>query len=187
MSENPFATEKAWSVNEGSGGILPAGEHLTEVLEVEGDGWSSGGYPQIVVTVGNDDGQIRDWIVVIPSTIGKVAQLTDAAGLERPSDAQVEADGPGYRLDPKYLQKLVGKKVGVVVRDEPDRNDPTRTRQKVAGFVPADAVKSDVPSDTSQFAPTATVPSSVADDDIPFAWIGTVEYDDVKTHPCRPL
>jgi hypothetical protein len=182
-NENPFATEKAWNVSEG-GGILPAGEHVVEIYEADGAGpKSSGGYPQIVVQAGNADGTTRDWIVVIPSTIGKVVQLTDAAGLERPSDAQVEADGPGYRLDPAYLEKLVGKQVGVVIRDEPDRQDPTRTRQRVAGWVPASAVKqSDIPSDG--FEP---VSPAVADDDIPFAWTGTVEFDDVKTHPCRPL
>jgi hypothetical protein len=183
MTENPFATEKAWSVSEG-GGILPAGEHLVEVVDIEGDSTSSGGYPQIVVNVSNADGQIRDWIVVIPSTIGKVVQLTDAAGLERPTDAQVEADGPGYRLDPKYLDKLVGKQVGVVVRDEADRNDPSKVRQRVAGYVAPSSVKqSDVPSDASEFQ----TPATVSDDDIPFRWDGAVEYDDLKTRSCRPL
>jgi hypothetical protein len=181
-SENPFATEEAWSVS--TGGILPAGEHLVEIYEVEGDGTSSGGYPQIVVKASNADGSITDWIVVIPSTIGKVVQLTDAAGLERPTDAQVEADGPGYRLDPKYVAKLVGKQVGVVVRDEADRNDPTKIRQRVAGWVaPGVVKKSDVPSDASDFQ----APATVSDDDIPFRWDGAVEYDDLKTRSCRPL
>jgi hypothetical protein len=166
---NPFATEQAWGISEGGGGgILPAGEHLVAVHEIDGTTTSSGGYPQIVVTLGNPEGTIRDWIVVIPSTIGKVVQLTDAAGLERPTDEQVEADGPGYRLDPKYLGKLVGKQIGVVVRDEADRNDPTRTRQRVAGYVPASAVKkTDVPTD--DWNPSQPAPQSVADpDDIPF-------------------
>jgi hypothetical protein len=180
MTDNPFATEKAWNVSEG-GGILPAGEHVVQIVDVEGDGNSSGGYPQIVVNAGNDEGTIRDWIVVIPSTIGKVVQLTDAAGLDRPSDAQVDADGAGYRLDPRYLDKLVGKQVGVVVRDEPDRQDPTRTRQRVAGWVPVGAVKkSDVASDG--FEPVAP---AVDDDDIPFVWEGPQDYEAAKTHGSR--
>jgi hypothetical protein len=165
-NENPFASEKAWGISEGGGGILPVGDHVVEIQDIDGAGYSSGGYPQIIVNAGNDEGTIRDWIVVIPSTIGKVVQLTDAAGLERPTDEQVEADGPGYRLDPRYTDQLVGKQVGVVVREEPDRNDPSRMRTRVGGWVPVSAVKkSDVPSDTSGFEPVA---QTVSDDDIPF-------------------
>jgi hypothetical protein len=163
--ENPFASERAWTVSEG-GEILPAGEHVVEIEEADGGGKSSGGYPQIEVRLSNNEGQIRDWIVVIPATIGRVAMFTDAAGLERPTDEQVTAEGAGYRLDPRYLDQLIGRKVGVVVRDEKDRNDPSRTRQRVAGYVPADSIaKSDVPSDTSGFEPAKQL---VADDDIPF-------------------
>jgi hypothetical protein len=163
--ENPFASERAWTVSEG-GEILPAGEHLVEIEEVDGGNKSSGGHPQIEVRLSNNEGQIRDWIVVIPATIGRVAMFTDAAGLDRPSDAQVTAEGSGYRLDARYLDQLIGRKVGVVVRDEKDRNDPTRTRQRVAGYVPASSVagKSDVPSDTSGF----DQPKQLVADDIPF-------------------
>jgi hypothetical protein len=162
MTENPFATEKAWAVGEG---ILPAGDHVVEVLEASGTGTSSGGYPQIEIRVGNADGEIRDWIVVIPTTIGKVVQLTDAVGLDRPTDAQVEADGPGYRLDPKYLDQLIGKKVGVLVRQEADRNDPTKMRDRVKGYVPhGDIGPSDVPADTSGLSDA----KPADDEDIPF-------------------
>jgi hypothetical protein len=161
MSDNPFKSEKAWSVNEGSGVILPAGDHVVEVLDADGEGTSSGGYPQLEVKCGNADGEIRDWIVVIPSTIGKVVQLTDAAGVDRPTDEQVVADGAGYRLDAKYLDQLVGKKVGIIVREEPDRNDPSRTRTRVKGYVPSGQIAaSDVPSGPAQ--------QQIADDDIPF-------------------
>jgi hypothetical protein len=165
MTENPFATEQAWSVSEGTGSILPEGDHVVEILSCEGSGTSSGGYPQLELQVGNADGQIRDWIVVIPSTIGKVVQLTDAAGLERPNEAQVLSEGPGYRLDPKYLDQLVGRQVGVLVRQEPDRNDPTRMRDRVKGYVTAGSIaKSDIPQDPS----IPASPSVVDDDDIPF-------------------
>jgi hypothetical protein len=70
----------------------------------------------------------------------------------------------------------------VVIRDEPDRQDPTRTRQRVAGWVPAGAVKqSDIPSDGG-FEP---VSPAVADDDIPFRWEGPQDYDAAKTHSSR--
>lgn len=176
MSANPFATEQAWDVG---GGFLGKGDHICEVLEIDGSPTqtSSGGHPQIEVKVGNGDGEIKDWIVVKENTIGKVVQLTDACGVERPTDAQVRPEGTGYRLDPAYLATLVGKKVGVIVREEPNKLDPTAPpRDRVKGFVPVHKIKApaDIPVDTSGYAPTeafgATFPSAVAnaEDDIPF-------------------
>jgi hypothetical protein len=83
MSDNPFASASAWDVRTGQ--MLPAGRHVCEVYEIEGGGNSSGGYPQIELKVGNADGEMRDWIVVLPSTIGKVVQLTDALRRRRSS------------------------------------------------------------------------------------------------------
>lgn len=173
-STNPFATEAAWDVSDT---ILSQGDHLVEILEVDGTGNSSGGHPQIELKSGNADGSIRDWIVVIPTSIGKVVQLTDAVGLDRPTDEQVTEEGTGYRLDPTYLGQLIGKKVGVIVRTEPNRNDPSKTRDVVKGYVPAGKIaKSDIANPSGDFDPTAptTVGASQfqsalpADEDIPF-------------------
>jgi hypothetical protein len=173
-SSNPFATEEAWEV---SGGFLPAGDHICTVRSVDGSGTSSGGHPQIEVEVGNDLGTIRDWIVVIPSTVGKVTQLTDAVGLDRPTDEQVKPDGSGFRLDPKYLARMINRRVGVLVRPEPDQRNPGQTRDRVRGYVDASKIStSDVPipagSGFDPKAPTqvgqSVFPSAVADDDIPF-------------------
>jgi hypothetical protein len=136
---NPFATESAWDVRTG-GTILPEGDHVCEITEIDGGGNSSGGYPQIEVRLGNADGEIRDWIVVLPTTVGKVVQLIEAVGLERPDDDQVHVDGAGFRLDPKYLDQLYGKKVGVIVRSEPDRKTPGVMRDRVAGYKPASEI-----------------------------------------------
>jgi hypothetical protein len=133
---NPFAQESAWDVSELP--ILPAGDHVVEVASVDGTGWSKNGYPQIEVKAKNDDGMVTDWIVVIPSTIGRVVQLTEALGLDRPKDNQVSEDREGYRLDANYLKAMVGRKVGVIVRDEPRRDDPSKTRTTIKGWVPVE-------------------------------------------------
>lgn len=177
---NPFATEEAWDVNTGT--FLGIGDHVCEVREIDGTGNSSGNHPQIEVKVANGDGEIRDWIVVIPSTIGKVIQLTDACGLRRPNDEEVVPEGTGFRLADAYLQQLVGKRVGVIVRGEPDRNDPQRIRERVKGYVDAGKIAaSDVTPSGPNTADQSTVvegpngpmtfPSAAAaknDDPIPF-------------------
>ena len=168
MTDNPFATEAAW---EPTDAILPAGEHLVEIREADGSGESSGGHPQLVVKAGNADGSITDWIVVILQTVGKVVALTDAAGLERPGDDDVQAEGTGYRISGTYVGKLIGKKIGVVIHEEPDYNDPTRTRTRVKGWVHPSKIQgtSDVPGsrEPTQVA-GHTFKSAIADDDVPF-------------------
>lgn len=185
MTENPFATAESWDVG---GGFLTAGDHICEILEIDGTGTSSGNHPQIEVKVGNAEGEIRDWIVVIPTTIGKVVQLTDAAEIERPSDDEVVPEGTGFRLAPAYLNRLLGKKVGVIVRQEPDRQDPTKMRDRVKGYVPAHKIKpSDVPMNTGIPVAAGGFPgTATSDDDIPFLWDGPRDFD-ARYHANRGL
>jgi hypothetical protein len=166
MTENPFATASAWDVR--SGNMLPAGDHVCEIYDIEGGGNSSGGYPQIELRVGNADGEMRDWIVVLPSTVGKVVQLTDAVGVDRPAPEQVKQEGAGFRIDARYLDQMHGKKVGVMVRSEPDNRNPGQYRDRIVGYVPAsDIAQSDITSasDTAAFSGGA---AAAQDDKIPF-------------------
>lgn len=171
MSTNPFAKADAW---EASGGFLTAGDHVCRVLAIDGTGDSSGGYPQIEVKVGNADGEIRDWIVVIPSTLGKVKQLYEAVGLPDPTEDEFQEEENGLRVSQAYLDQLLDKPIGVIVREEPDFNDPTKTRDRVKAYVAASKIaKSDIPSDTAGLADTKvgghTFKSAIADDDdLPF-------------------
>jgi hypothetical protein len=141
---NPFTEETAWEV---SGDILPAGNHVVWIGSVDGgdEQWSRNGYPQIEVKASNDQGEITDWIVVIQSSIGKVVALTDAAGLPRPTDEQVREAREGFRLDAGYLQQLVGRQIGVIVREEPKRDDPSKMRTEVRGWVPASRIAGGAP------------------------------------------
>ena len=78
--------------------------------------------------------------------------MTDALGLERPGDEDVTKEGTGYRLSTMYLGQLIGKPVGVVVRDEPDRLDPSKTRTRVQGYVPATEVDAPLPDNGGENA-----------------------------------
>lgn len=169
MTDNLFAAEKPWGMG---GEILTVGDHIVEILTVE-PGDSSGGYPQIEVNVGNGEGEIRNWIVVMPQSIGKVGQLIEAAGIPIPTTDQYKEEGRGIRIDPAYLAQLVGKKVGVRVYQEPDRQDPTRMRDRVRGYMPVSevTVRSDVTPDNAFERTAAAFPGSFTvndDDDIPF-------------------
>lgn len=166
---NPFENvEEAWEVSTGT--MLPAGNHVCEVLSADASGESSSGYPQVALEVGNADGSIRDWLVITPKTLGKIIQVIQALGLEPPSDEQV--DPSTHALAQGYVATWVGRRVGVVVRSEQDYKDPTKTRERVQGYVKPDAIKtSDITppsgagSHTGGAQPKATAP---AHDDIPF-------------------
>jgi hypothetical protein len=92
MSNNPFATEEAWEVS--TGDLIPVGDFVVEIDTIDGTGKSSGNYPQIELEVKNpSDGKTRkDWITISQNTIGKVVQLTKAAGAGTPPDDAVDAD-----------------------------------------------------------------------------------------------
>jgi hypothetical protein len=164
---NPFA-DQPWETSSVTD-ILPAGDHVVTISAVE-DGTSSGGHPQLEVKAGNDEGVITDWIVVIPTALWRATSLFAACGLEKPADGQVKEEGTGYRIDPAYFGQCVGKQVGVLVRQEPDRNDPTRMRDRVKGWVTVEeitAAHTDAPADGFK-DPVPAGAGKVADDDIPF-------------------
>jgi hypothetical protein len=167
---NPFATERAWEVSTDT--ILGAGDHACKIIEVDTSQRSSGGYPQAIVKSGNQDGATRDWMVITPNSYGKVVQLIQAVGLAPPTDSEVEVDEATDTTVPTdaYWQKFVDKPVGVVIRPEPDFNDPTRTRDRVRGYVPVgDVTGSDAtPAGAAAMFDTTPKPQSAIDDDIPF-------------------
>ena len=93
------------------GGILGPGYHEVKIAKAM-EGESSGGHPQIELEfdgVGNP-GSIRDWLVITPNTVGKLKQLTTAAGITIDSD---EFDAT----------KLLGQRLSIFVAEEPDRQD----------------------------------------------------------------
>jgi hypothetical protein len=166
---NPFASEQAWEVNDSP--ILGHGDYVCTINVKDGKGNSSGGHPQVEINLEDDGGAgyITDWIVVIPATIGKWVQLTDAAGVDRPADDEVTPEGTGFRFKASYLVKLDGKKVGVIVRSEPNRNDPTKPpKDRVKGYVPADQIVPTGSSDATTTKDNNAFAAKAADETIPF-------------------
>jgi len=160
---NPFA-DTEWKTSAGAD-ILPPGDHIVTIDDLDGTETSSGGYPQIVVNASNDQGSIRDWLVTIPSATFRAASLFAACELEKPEDDQVKEDGQGFRISPGYLDQCVGKKVGVIVRTEPKYNDPSQTRTVVKGWVKASEISS---SDLPSFENGSEPSKPAQDDGIPF-------------------
>jgi hypothetical protein len=135
------------------GEILPPGTHVCHIDDAI-EGTSSGGHPQIEVKLRaasgeHEGGTITDWIVVIPSTLGKVKSLLEAAAVKIPEG--------NFDLD---SQILVGQLVQILVREEPYQGE---MRSKVKGY----SKPSDAPQASAQ-QPLATAGASVKDDDIPF-------------------
>lgn len=145
--ELDLAGVEAWE----AGDILPAGTYTVEVTDSE-EGKSSGGHPQIELDLRciagqYDGGTIKDWVVVIPSTAGKVKQILAAFGVEG-LDGTVKFEA----------SDLKGKRANIVVREEPYDG---KLKSRVKAYEPAAAVSS----------PTATTNGSDAkadDDDLPF-------------------
>ena len=150
-----FEGAEKWETNTDS--YLPVGNHVVEITSAEG-GRSKNGHPQITLEVGNELGTKKDWLVYSEKNgVSKVATLFEIAGVQL---LNTDQDETGALLAPKVAQ-LVGKKVGVVVREEPSLKDPTKMYANIKGYVPVEAIK--------DVAPVATASASgVSDDDIPF-------------------
>lgn len=145
--------ERAWA-----GGILGPGRHECVVTDVE-EQTSSGGHPQMVLTLeavaGPEEGStVKDWVVVIPSTFGKVKQILEAAG--------VEIQGGDWTFDASVLR---GRRVAVLVREEPKRSDPSQTVSVVAAYS-RPRVDGEVPADLDGLGGNGS--ASQSDQDIPF-------------------
>lgn len=115
--------EEAWKVSN----ILPPGWHTCKITEAA-ETQSGSGNPQIELdleAIGGDNpgGTIKDWIVVVPQTYGKVKQLLQAAA--------VPVEAGDWALDVTVLR---GREVSVLVRQEPKFDDPTKTVNRVAGY-----------------------------------------------------
>lgn len=144
---------EAW---EATGGLLEPGQHLVKITSAV-EGTSSGGYPQLELQLTDNSGQgIKDWLVVIEKTFGKVVQMLQAAGVPVPS-------GDDAQLHP---EPLVGKKVTITVSEEADNKGGSRNR--VVAYEPASAYADDGTAvDTTGMNGTGS-PSQKRDGSIPF-------------------
>lgn len=155
---NPFQTAEAWDVSTEK--ILGEGNHIVEIKDAE-VGFSSNNNPQIMLQMANTEGEIRDWLVITEASVGKVVALANSAKVDLPTDEDIEE---GLKLKQVYVDRFVGKQVGIVVRLEPSFKDPSKNISRVQGYVDPMRIKgSDVPNGNAfqpqpKPKPTADVP-----------------------------
>jgi len=143
---NPFQTAEVWDVSTEK--ILGEGNHIVDIKDAE-VGTSSGGHPEIRLQLANIDGEIRDWLVITDATVGKVVALAQSAQVALPEDDDIE---DGLQLKQVYVDRFVGRQVGIVVRMEKSFKDETKEGARVQGYVdPARIKGSDVPGNGNAF------------------------------------
>jgi hypothetical protein len=153
VSPTEMNSAEAWDA---SAPILPPGKHVVTIVDEDDTQKSSGNHPEIRLQLRADDAQeIRDWIVVIPQTYGKVKQLFEAAG--KPIiEGQTEVTSAVLR----------GQRVLVTVGQKADRNDPSKMRATVMGYEPVPGGPAGTPS-ADAYANVGQGANAV-NDDIPF-------------------
>lgn len=166
---NPFAVD-AWEVGEETATqYLTAGNHVVTVAQVDGTTTSSGGYPQIELRLENENGSIRDWLVITPATFGKIAQVIQALGADLP-DEHTQVSQDDHRIEQSYLDSWKGKKVGIIARDEPAYNDPTKMRTRIKGYIAPEKLADMPPAPVMEAKQSQAfgTGNSAINDDIPF-------------------
>lgn len=172
-----FENTPAWEVSTST--LLPVGNHVVTV-DVAESTKTRNDNNQIELSLSNAQGSIRDWVVYAEENgVAKVVALFGAAGQALSNEDQDE----NGQLTPACVARLDGKKVGIVINEEPDYKDATKTRRRVKGYVAPGQVDADVPIDTSGLP---AVSSQGADDDIPFmAEPVPFEFDPFHAHSNR--
>jgi len=156
---------------------FPVGPNVGTIKEIDGSGSTSNFNPTIDVRIENGAKHIKDRLIISPKefSVAKVVGLVEAAGVRRPTGADVDATSG--RLSQEYLNLFVGKQVGFVVFLEDDyqgevdeRTGKVKQWDRVRGYVPPSAVSTDeVPIDTRGLPEANSfAAATVADDDIPF-------------------
>jgi hypothetical protein len=123
--------------------VLQKGNYVVTISELQNTE-SSGGYPMLKLTLDNEQGRQWDNLVISPNefSVARLLGLVDSAGLSRPDASAGEIDPATGKLDDRYVDKLLGRKVGVIVRDEED-NRPDHfgeVRPRVKGYVAPDVL-----------------------------------------------
>jgi hypothetical protein len=128
---SPFDEAEAW---EGGKALFDEGSHVVTISSAEGD-TSQSGNPMIVFNFEDDTHSIRDWVGYHPDFLAKIVAVFDAAGVKRPQDGEFDPQD-SFRLTDKTIARLVGKQLGILVRNEPDnRSDHAgEMRPKVQGY-----------------------------------------------------
>src|SRR5215831_15241911 len=120
--DNPFATADAWEVStqqewNPEKPWLPIGNHVCTIVEANDDTAKSSGNPKLVLLMDNVQGKTIGYESYHSNFLGKIVALFDAAGIPRPQEGEFDPED-NCRLSPGCRARLVGKSVGVVIRNE---------------------------------------------------------------------
>lgn len=115
--------------------LLPVGQHPAEITAVEQAVGKEKGTPYLKVTVAvqHEGKSVRRYANVMTSgaASGQFDRLLRAAGLDDEAE-RVQSSGGQYPFD---TDKLVGQRVGVVVKHVPSRKNPDEMFDDVDSFV----------------------------------------------------
>jgi hypothetical protein len=131
---NPFDEAEPWEVSAG-GPVLAPGDYVCEIVEAD-DETASTKNPQIVLRFATATGSIKSWETYHAQFLGKIVSLYHAAGLEHPAAGEFDP-ADRCRITAKKINELVGRTVGIVVRQEED-NRPDHAgemRSRVQGYL----------------------------------------------------
>jgi len=170
MSDNPFETAERWEPYL-SRYISEEGNYVFTITEAE-DATAQGGQkgPQIFMQLEAKEGSIKDWLNYNEGrSLGKVTSLYESAGIPVPQKGEFDPSDH-CRLTQACIDRLVGRRVGGVVRKEDSYKEPGKTILRVKGYVAPNRLTDDLPADTRGLSdPTAvSVSADPNEPDVPF-------------------
>ena len=174
MSAFDFENVEAWEPHRGT--MLTPGEYVVRITNTDTERAQSSGNLQLLLWLENDQGSIRDWIAVTQANMAKVVAPFVRAGIALTNQDWNATEG---EFQPGVIDRLVGKQVGIVVREESDvYQGQTRVRTRVVGYLAPKQITGEgngqvsgasgaEPAQPAQQPPGATATAS-ADERIPF-------------------
>ena len=135
MTSFSFETVDPWVPSQGV--HLKEGNWVVTIQEAE-PATSKNGNAQIKLQLASDQGEKKDWLTYGGSEVGvqKLVGLFRGAGVQL-----LDSDAVEGVVKPEKVAQLVGKQVGVVLRDEPSFKDPSKVYAEVQGYLIPSEVK----------------------------------------------
>jgi hypothetical protein len=170
---NPFEEAEVWESSLGQ--YLGEGNYVVKITETD-EGTSQNMRPKLILRLEAVEGESQgrehtDYIPYHAGFLDKVVGPFHAADIPLPQEGEFDP-ADECRLTEGCRKRLVGKIVGVSIRNEPDQNDPNKQWPRVQSYVNANRVRghrSETGTD-SRGLPEVSVGAggTLADDDVPF-------------------
>jgi len=174
VSTNPFDETEAWEPYLDKY-ISEEGNYVFTIVEAEDATSQTSKMPQLFLQLEAREGKIRDWVNYRhdeeKQQLDKVLAVYKAAEVQTPQEGEFDP-ADHCRLSSGCIARLVGRKVGGVVRLEDSFKDPTKQVLRIQGYVPSNRITDDMPADTANLPDVGAAAAANAggsdDLDIPF-------------------